>query len=155
MTDLRKDAPVSRPLFVLNGPNLDMLGLREPALYGSSTLADVRGECERVSGEFGFDMFFGQSNAEFQLIEWLHDAYRADAAVIINPAGLSFRSIPLLDALLMMRSPIVEVHITNIHGRDENHRDSLVSPVATTVIAGAGVLGYELAIRAMDRLVSA
>ena len=141
----------TRRLFVLNGPNLDMLGQRQPELYGSAKLDDVRADCERVAAEVGFDLFFAQSNAEHELIDWLHDAFRESAAVVINPAGLSFHSVPLLDALLMLSTPIVEIHITNIHARDDAHRHSLISTAATTVIAGAGVFGYELAIRAVDR----
>ena len=144
----------TRRLYVLNGPNLNMLGQREPELYGSSTLDDVRDDCERVAKELGFDLFFAQSNAEHQLVDWLHDAFREDAAVVINPAGLSFRSVPLLDALLMLRTPIVEVHITNIHARDAAHQNSIVSTAATTVLAGAGVFGYELAIRVIDRQIA-
>lgn len=145
---------MTRRLFVLNGPNLDMLGQRQPELYGSATLDDVRADCERVADELGFDLFFGQSNAEHQIIDWLHDAYREDAVVVINPAGLSFRSVPVLDALLMLEAPVVEIHITNIHARDANHSHSLTSSAARTVIAGAGVFGYELAIRAGHRLAS-
>lgn len=145
----------AKKLYVLNGPNLDMLGLRQPELYGSDTLDDVRATCERVATELGFDLFFAQSNAEHELIDWLHDAFRDQAAVVINPAGLSFKSVPLLDALLMLSAPIVEIHITNIHGRDEAHRHSLVSSIATTVIAGAGIFGYELAIRVADRKTAA
>jgi len=137
---------------VLNGPNLNMLGQREPQLYGSATLDDVREDCTRVAAELDFDLFFAQSNAEHQIIDWLHDAFREKATVVINPAGLSFRSVPVLDALRMLETPIVEIHITNIHARDEAHNNSLVSTVARTVIAGAGVYGYELAIRAADRL---
>ena len=143
---------MTRRLYVLNGPNLNMLGQREPALYGSATLDDVREDCARVAGELDFDLFFAQSNAEHQIVDWLHDAFREKATVVINPAGFSFRSVPVLDALRMLETPIVEIHITNIHARDEAHRHSLVSSVARTVIAGAGVYGYELAIRAADRL---
>ncbi len=142
----------ARRLYVLNGPNLDMLGVREPEIYGSATLADVRADCERLAGERGFDLFFGQTNAEHEMIGWLHDAFREDATVVINPAGWSFRSVPVLDALRILSTPIIEVHISNIHARDAAHRESLVSTVARTVIAGAGVCGYELAIRAADRL---
>ncbi|RXZ72563.1 type II 3-dehydroquinate dehydratase [Agromyces albus] len=145
---------MTRKLYVLNGPNLDMLGQREPELYGSATLDDVRTDCERVAGELDFDVFFAQSNAEHQIVEWLHDAYRENAAVVINPAGFSFGSVPVLDALLMLDAPIVEIHITNIHARDAAHQHSLISSAARTVIAGAGVFGYELAIRAADRLTS-
>ncbi|MFK4836962.1 type II 3-dehydroquinate dehydratase [Microbacterium sp. ZW T2_14] len=143
---------MTRKLFVLNGPNLNMLGVREPELYGTASLDDVRADCERVAGEVGFELFFAQSNAEHELVEWVHEAFRRHATVVINPAGFSFGSVPLLDALHMLSTPVVEVHITNIHARDALHRDSIISTVARTVIAGAGVYGYELAIRAADRL---
>ena len=143
---------MSRMLFVLNGSNLNMLGLRQPEVYGSSTLDDVRGDCERVASELGFDLFFAQSNAEHEIVEWLHEAFRRQATVVINPAGFSFQSVPILDALRMLTTPLVEVHITNIHARDAVYHHSLVSSVAQVVIAGAGVYGYELAIRAADRL---
>ena len=143
---------MTRKLFVLNGPNLNMLGVREPELYGTETLDDVRADCERVADELGFELFFAQSNAEHEIVEWVHDAFRQKATVVINPAGLSFGSVPLLDALHMLTTPVVEVHITNIHARDAVHRHSIISTVARAVIAGAGVYGYELAIRAADRL---
>ena len=143
---------MTRKLFVLNGPNLNMLGLREPELYGSATLEDVRADCTRMADELGFELFFAQSNAEHQIVEWVHDAFHQKATVVINPAGFSFNSIPLLDALKMLLTPVVEVHITNIHARDAVHRNSLISSVSQVVIAGAGVYGYELAIRAADRL---
>jgi 3-dehydroquinate dehydratase-2 len=144
----------TRRLYVLNGPNLNLLGQREPDLYGSSTLDDVRADCERVAKDLGFDPFFAQTNAEHQLVDWVQEAFLEGAPVVINPAGLSFQSVPLLDALRMLSAPIVEIHITNIHARDAAHRTSLVSTVATTVIAGAGIFGYELAIRAAHRLCS-
>ena len=93
---------MTRKLFVLNGPNLNMLGLREPELYGSATLEDVRADCTRVADELGFELFFAQSNAEHQIVEWVHDAFRQKATVVINPAGFSFNSVPLLDALQML-----------------------------------------------------
>jgi 3-dehydroquinate dehydratase II len=141
-----------RKLFVLGGPNLNMLGVREPELYGSDTLEDIRALCAEVAEEVGFGLFFAQTNAEHELVEWVHDAFREKATVVINPAGLSFRSVPLLDALHMLDTPVVEVHITNIHARDGVHRHSLISSVARVVIAGAGAYGYEMAIRAADRL---
>jgi 3-dehydroquinate dehydratase II len=143
---------MSRKLFVLNGSNLNMLGLRQPELYGTATLDDVRGECERVAGELGLELFFAQSNAEHEIVEWVQDAFRQQAIVVINPAGFSFQSVPLLDALRMLATPVVEVHITNIHARDAVYQHSLISSVARVVIAGAGVYGYELGIRAADRL---
>lgn len=146
---------MTRKLYVLNGPNLNMLGQRQPELYGSASLDDVRADCARVADELGFDLFFEQSNAEHEIVEWLHDAYREKATVVINPAGFSFGSVPVLDALLILDTPIVEIHITNIHARDAAHRHSLMSTAAHAVIAGAGVFGYELAIRAADRLTNA
>ena len=143
---------MTRKLFVLNGSNLNMLGQREPELYGMDTLEDVRRLCERVAGEVGFELFFAQSNAEHEIVEWVQEAFRQKATVVINPAGFSFRSVPLLDALHMLAAPIVEIHITNIHARDAVHQHSLISSVARVVIAGAGAYGYELAIRAADRL---
>jgi 3-dehydroquinate dehydratase-2 len=143
---------VTRRLFVLNGPNLNMLGQREPEVYGTATLEEVRLLCVRVADEVGFDLFFAQSNAEHEIVEWVHDAFRENGTVVINPAGFSFRSVPLLDALHMLHAPIVEVHLTNIHARDAVHKHSLISSVASVVIAGAGVYGYELAVRAADRL---
>ncbi|MGM7667864.1 type II 3-dehydroquinate dehydratase [Microbacterium sp. A93] len=143
---------MTRKLYVLNGPNLDMLGHREPEIYGTTTLKDIESECIRVAAEVGFELMFAQSNAEHEIIGWLHDAYRDGAAVVINPAGLSFQSVPVLDALRILNIPIVEIHISNIHARDEAHRHSLMSSVATTVIAGAGAYGYELAVRAADAI---
>ena len=143
---------MTRKLFVLNGSNLNMLGQRQPELYGTETLDDVRILCERVAEELGFELFFAQSNAEHEIVEWVHDAFREGATVVINPAGFSFQSVPLLDALRMLTTPIVEIHITNIHARDAVYHHSLVSSVARVVIAGAGVYGYDLAIRAADRL---
>ena len=143
---------MSRKLFILNGSNLNMLGLRQPELYGRATLDDVRRDCERVSGELGFELFFAQSNAEHEIVEWVHEAFRQRGIVLINPAGFSFRSVPLLDALRMLTEPVIEVHITNIHAREATYQHSLISAVARVVIAGAGVYGYELGIRAADRL---
>ncbi|MDR7111025.1 3-dehydroquinate dehydratase-2 [Microbacterium trichothecenolyticum] len=143
---------MTRKLFVLNGSNLNMLGRREPELYGTTSLDDVRADCERVAAELGFELFFAQSNAEHQLVEWVHEAFRQGAIIVINPAGFSFNSVPLLDALHMLSTSVIEVHITNIHARDALHQNSIISHVARVVIAGAGVYGYELALRAADRL---
>ena len=143
---------MTRKLYVLNGPNLNMLGLREPDIYGTVTLQDIESDCARLAEELGMELVFEQSNAEHEIIAWLHDAYRDGAAVVINPAGLSFQSVPVLDALRILSIPIVEIHISNIHARDEAHRHSLMSSVVTTVIAGAGAFGYQLAVRAADAL---
>lgn len=136
-------------LYILNGPNLNLLGVREPHLYGSTTLAQVEQLCRRVATELGLACEFRQTNHEGVLVDWVQEARTQAAAVVINPAGLSFRSIPLLDALKTLDQPVAEVHVTNIHKRDPLYQKSLVSLAATGVICGFGVFGYELAIRAV------
>jgi 3-dehydroquinate dehydratase-2 len=142
-----------RPIHVLNGPNLDRLGLREPEIYGRTTLAEIEGLCREAAGPH--PLVFRQSNFEGELIGWIHEAIDAGAALVINPAGLSFRSIPLIDALRMVPEPLIEVHLSNIHRRDELHRHSLVSTVATAVVAGLGADGYGLAVAALRRRLEA
>ncbi len=136
-------------VFVLNGPNLNLLGVREPLLYGQTTLVQIEKLCRTVAGELGLGCEFRQSNHEGVLIDWIHEARERAAAIVINPAGLSFRSIPLLDALKTFDKPIAEVHITNIHRREGLYQQSLVSTAATGVICGFGPHGYEMAIRAV------
>jgi 3-dehydroquinate dehydratase-2 len=140
---------MSGTVYVLNGPNLNLLGVREPHLYGSTTLAQVGELCRRVAGEVGLACEFRQTNHEGVLVDWVQEARERAAAIAINPAGLSFRSIPLLDALKTVEQPIAEVHVTNIHRRDSLYQHSLVSLAATGVICGFGPFGYELAIRAL------
>ncbi|MCA0449942.1 MAG: 3-dehydroquinate dehydratase [Proteobacteria bacterium] len=142
-------------ILVLNGPNLNLLGTREPAVYGHTTLDDVRTLCEGAGQRLGLALDFRQSNHEGVLIDWIHEAIDEGAGILINPAGLSFRSIPLLDALKMFPGPIVEFHISNIHKREPIYHRSLMSPVVTTVIAGLGAGGYPVAIDAMRRLLIA
>jgi 3-dehydroquinate dehydratase II len=142
-------------LYVLNGPNLNLLGVREPHLYGGTTLAQVEQLCRRVAGELELECEFRQTNHEGVLVDWVQEARERAAAVVINPAGLSFRSIPLLDALKTLDQPIAEVHVTNIHRRDEIYQKSLVSLAATGVICGFGPFGYELAIRAVAQRMAA
>jgi len=136
-----------KPIYILNGPNLNRLGMREPHIYGSTTLAEIESMCRDAAGSH--PVVFKQSNAEFELINWIHEAIDSGIGIIINPAGLSFTSIPILDALKMFPGPIVELHISNIHRREEIYHHSLVSKVATVVIAGAGARGYALAVRAL------
>ena len=140
---------MAHPLFVLNGSNLNMLGKREPHLYGTTTLAEVKARTEKLAGQLGLDCDFRQTNHEGVLVDWVQEAFEKDAAVVINPAGFSFDSIPVLDALKLIRKPLIEVHITNIHQRSEQYRHSLVSLAATGVICGLGVNGYLLAVRAV------
>jgi 3-dehydroquinate dehydratase II len=136
-------------VLVLNGPNLNLLGVREPEIYGKETLADIKQRCvERARGH-GLEVDFRQSNSEAQLIDWLHEARNTMAGVVINPAGLSFHSIPLLDALKMFDGPKVEVHISNIHKREPMYQKSIMSQGVTGVIAGLGGLGYALAVDAV------
>ncbi|MEO7391955.1 MAG: type II 3-dehydroquinate dehydratase [Ramlibacter sp.] len=140
---------MSATVYILNGPNLNLLGVREPNLYGSTTLAQVEQLCRRVARELGLACEFRQTNHEGVMVDWVQEARECAAAIVINPAGLSFRSIPLLDALKAVDQPIAEVHVTNIHRRDPLYQQSLVSLAATGVICGFGAFGYELALRAL------
>lgn len=136
-----------KPIFILNGPNLNRLGKREPEIYGTTTLAEIEAMCREAAGDW--PVRFHQSNYEGQLVEWIHEAIDDGGGILINPAGLSFRSIPLLDALKMFRGPIIEFHISNIHRREEIYQKSLVSTVATAVVAGLGARGYPHAVKAL------
>ncbi len=133
-------------IYVLNGPNLDLLGEREPHIYGTQTLADLEALCRRATASAGVELLFRQTAAEHQMIEWLHEARRA-AGVVINPAGFCYHSVPVLDALLACECPVIEVHISNIHRRAEPWRaHSLLAPAATGMITGLGLDGYRLAL---------
>ena len=140
-----------KPIFVINGPNLNRLGRREPEIYGTTTLADIEAMCREAAGER--PLRFHQSNAEHQIVDWIHEAIDDGAGILINPAGLSFSSIPVLDALKMFPGPIIEFHISNIHRREEIYRRSLVSTVATAVLAGLGAGGYPMALRALAGMI--
>jgi len=137
------------PLFVLNGSNLNMLGRREPHLYGTTTLAEIQRRTEALAQELGLACDFRQTNHEGVMVDWIQEAFEKDAAVVINPAGFSFGCVPVLDALKLIRRPLVEVHLTNIHQRPDPYRTSLVSQVATGVICGLGPVSYLLAVRAV------
>jgi 3-dehydroquinate dehydratase-2 len=140
-------------VYVLNGPNLNLLGKRQPELYGRETLADIEADCRRVGAEVGLDIVFRQSNREYELIDWIHEAREAAKGVVINPAALGHTSVALLDALNTFDGPILEVHITNIHKREPFRHHSFVSGVASGVIAGFGSQGYGLALQRMARLI--
>ena len=145
-----------RPLYVLNGPNLNMLGMREPEIYGHATLEDVEKLCGETAKRFGLDVDFRQSNHEGEMVDWIQEAHAKDAGVIvINPAGYTNTSIAILDALLAIKVPVIEVHITNIHKRESFRHVSYVSKVARAVIAGCGIDGYALAITALAGLIGA
>jgi 3-dehydroquinate dehydratase II len=142
-----RDAERPRRVLLLHGPNLDLLGRREPEVYGTTTLADVDARAREVGAELGLEVDARQSNHEGVLIDAVHEAMTDFAAVVINPGGYTHTSVALRDALAALSVPVVEVHISNVHAREPFRDHSYVSPVATAVIAGAGVLGYELALR--------
>jgi 3-dehydroquinate dehydratase-2 len=133
-------------IFVLNGPNLNLLGQREPAVYGRETLADVAALCVRTAAGLGLAVDFRQTNGEGELIGWVHEARERAAGIVINPAGYGHSSVALLDALQAFAGPVIEVHITQIHRREPFRHHSYVSQRADAVIAGCGVQGYALAL---------
>ncbi|QCK87912.1 3-dehydroquinate dehydratase [Phreatobacter aquaticus] len=135
-------------LTILNGPNLNLLGEREPHIYGTTTLADVEADCRACATRLGASLVFEQSNHEGVLVDMIQAARKNADALIINPAGYSFTSVAMFDALKVFKGPIIEVHISNIHARDEMHRHSKLSAAMTTVICGAGPYGYILAMQA-------
>jgi len=145
-------------VYVLNGPNLNLLGQREPEIYGRDTLADVEARCRAIAEREGFELVFRQTNNEHEMVDWIQAA-RKSGGVVINPAGFSYNSVPVLDALKMCECPVVEVHISNIHKRAETEArwraESIMSPAATGVIAGLGVAGYELAVEYVARRLKA
>ncbi|MBS0561118.1 MAG: type II 3-dehydroquinate dehydratase [Proteobacteria bacterium] len=134
---------------VLNGPNMNMLGLRQPELYGSATLDDVEQLCAETAETLGLAIDFRQTNGEGELISWVQECRGRAAGIVINPAGYTNTSIALMDALLATELPVIEVHVTNIHKREEFRHTSYVSKVAVGVIAGLGIGGYALALTAM------
>ncbi|CAL8899473.1 3-dehydroquinate dehydratase [Kocuria varians] len=134
------------PVYVLNGPNLNTLGTRRPEVYGRATLADVEANVRARAQTYGLDVVFEQSNWEGQIVEWIQQARTEACAIVINPAALTHYSVAIHDALEMCEMPIVEVHISNVHRRESFRHTSFVSPQATAVIAGAGILGYELGV---------
>ena len=136
-------------VMILNGPNLNLLGVREPHIYGTTTLDQIRENCERHAARLGLTLSFHQSNHEGELVDLIQSARQDADAIIINPAGYSFTSIAMVDAIKAFEGPVLEVHISNIHARDEHHRHSKISHAATGVICGLGPYGY---IAAMDTL---
>ena len=139
---------------VLNGPNLNLLGVRQPHIYGYETLQDVERDCRRVGVELGLEIGFRQSNHESDLIDWIHAARGAAAGLVITPAAYSHTSVAIADALRAFEGPIIEVHISNIHQREAFRHHSHVSSVAQAVICGCGVFGYQLALRRLAHLVT-
>ncbi len=141
-------------LFVLNGPNLNLLGLREPQVYGYETLDDVQARCVRVAEELGVDVDFRQSNHEGVLIDWIHEARLSGAGVILNPGAYTHTSIAIPDALRALSVPIIELHLSNVFAREAFRHHSYVSPVVRAVMCGFGASGYEWALRALASMVT-
>ncbi|SEH86080.1 type II 3-dehydroquinate dehydratase [Paracoccus alkenifer] len=138
---------MTRNILILNGPNLNLLGQRQPEIYGHETLADVESRCAALAAELGLVTQFRQSNHEGQLVDWIQDARGAASGIIINPAAYSHSSVAILDALNAYDGPVIEVHISNIHRRESFRHHSFVSARADGVIAGCGTEGYLLALR--------
>ena len=142
-----------KPIYVLNGPNLNLLGVREPHIYGSDTLDDVRARCEKRAAALGHEIVFRQTNHEGELIDWVQEAREKACALVINPAGYGHTSVALLDALNTLQAPIVECHLSNPAARERFRRSTYVSLAAKGVVSGFGAASYELAIEAAAGLV--
>ncbi len=143
-----------KPVFVINGPNLNLLGLRQPEIYGRETLDDVAEACSTLAEELGLTVRFHQSNHEGALVDWIHQARVEASGIIINPAAYTHTSVAILDALNAFEGPVLEVHISNVHRREAFRHHSYVSLRAEGVIAGFGTEGYGLALRRMKTLVA-
>ncbi|MBU2533796.1 MAG: type II 3-dehydroquinate dehydratase [Alphaproteobacteria bacterium] len=143
---------MSKPILILNGPNLNMLGTREPDIYGATTLADVEAMCRDKATALGFEVDFRQSNSEGELVGWIQGATDGACGIIINPAAYTHTSVAILDALKMVKHPVIELHISNPHKREPFRHHSYVTLAATASICGLGVRGYPLAIEAMAGL---
>lgn len=144
-----------KTVFVLNGPNLNLLGKRQPEIYGRETLADVEAQCLAVAKANGLAIRFHQSNAESRIIDWIHEARETAAGIVINPAAFTHTSVAILDALNAFDGPVIEVHISNVHKRETFRHHSYVSLRADGVIAGFGIQGYSLAMQRMAALLAA
>lgn len=144
---------MANTIYVLNGPNLNLLGMREPDKYGHATLADVEALVRDTANGFGLDVAFHQSNHEGDIVDWIQEARAKQAAgIVLNPAGFTTTSVSILDAILAAEIPVIEVHITNIHAREDFRQNSLVSKVARGVVCGLGVKGYALAIMGLAEI---
>ena len=144
---------MSKPIYVLNGPNLNLLGVREPEIYGHDTLSDIESRCRALLDGTGHDLVFRQSNYEGELVDWIQEARTQADALIINPAAYTHTSVALYDALKALSLPIIECHLSNPHAREPFRHHSYVSLAAKGIVAGFGSIGYELAVRAVLSLV--
>jgi 3-dehydroquinate dehydratase II len=144
---------MSKVIYVLNGPNLNLLGKREPAMYGNETLKDVEALCVKAAEAHGLTIRMLQSNAEHQLIDWIHEAREMACGIVINPAGYTHTSVAIRDALATFDPPVIEVHISNLHKREEFRHHSYVSAVADGVICGCGIQGYAFGVERIAELI--
>lgn len=145
---------MSRLVMVLNGPNLNLLGKRQPDIYGRETMADVEAACRKLGAELGLDIRYHQSNREYELIDWIHEAREVAKAIVINPGAFTHTSIAILDALNAFDGAVMEVHISNVHKREEFRHHSYVSARADGIIVGCGTEGYLLALRRAATLIA-
>lgn len=144
---------MSRLIYILNGPNLNLLGKRQPHIYGYETMADVEAQCRAEAEKANLTVRFHQSNREYELIDWIHESREIAGGIVINPAAFTHTSVAILDALNTCEFPIIEVHISNVHKREAFRHHSYVSSVASGVIAGFGIQGYSLAVQRLARLI--
>ena len=144
---------MSRLVYVLNGPNLNLLGKRQPHIYGHETLADVERDCRKLAEELKLELRFHQSNREYELIDWIHEAREDGAGIVINPAAFTHTSVALLDALNTFEGPVIECHISQVHKREAFRHHSYVSMRSDGVIAGFGTQGYQLSLRRIAKLI--
>jgi 3-dehydroquinate dehydratase II len=143
---------MSRLVYILNGPNLNLLGKRQPHIYGDETLADVERDCRALARDLDLAIAFHQSNREYELIDWIHAARETAGGIVINPAAFTHTSVALLDALNTFEPPVIEVHISQVHKREAFRHHSYVSLRADAVMAGLGTQGYQLALRRLAQL---
>ena len=143
-----------KPVFVLNGPNRNLLGRRQPEIYGRETLEDVERDCAALASELGLGLRFLQSNWEGQVIDWIHEGRDGASAIVINPGAFTHTSVAILDSLNAFEGPVMEVHISNVHKRESFRHRSYISLRADGIIVGCGTLGYQLALRRVATLVS-
>lgn len=144
---------MSRLVYVLNGPNLNLLGKRQPHIYGHETLADVERDCRKLAEELKLELRFHQSNREYELIDWIHEAREDGAGIVINPAAFTHTSVALLDALNTFEGPVIECHISQVHKREAFRHHSYISMRSDGVIAGFGTQGYQLGLRRIAKLI--
>jgi 3-dehydroquinate dehydratase-2 len=145
---------MAEPVFILNGPNLNLLGTREPTIYGGRSLAEIEDDCQKAAGRIGLVIDFRQTNHEGTLVDWVQEAGRSARGIVINPGGFTHTSVALRDAISAAGKPTIEVHLSNIFAREQFRRHSYVSPVAAGVICGLGPAGYVLALDAIAGLVA-